>query len=743
VVDRRLIDFKSEDTAAGVRVLALFPRGSSATAGLMVGDVITQFDKQKVNKVEQIAEALRAAKPKTKVVYKVTRGSETKDLVITVPEPLTTTRRRPTRPYAQWYGGQRENSQNDQGPDGFEYGGVYRSSDGGESWVRINSVNPRPMYFSQIRVDPGDDRFVYVLGVRLYRSDNAGKTFQQTALGAVHDDQHAMWIDPRDGRHMLLGTDGGSYVSYDRCARWDYLNTMAIGQFYHCAVDNRRPYRVYGGLQDNGSWGGPSLTLDGRGPINADWVQVQGGDGYVCRVDPVDPDIVYSEMQDGGMMRSNLKTGESASIRPRAPAGQPPYRFNWNTPMILSHHNPRIFYCAGNFVFRSVKRGDDLRIISPDLTSSSRASATALGESPRNPDVLWVGTDDGNLWVTRDGGAKWSNIASRVGLPKPMYVATVEPSRSVEGRCYVCFDGHRSDIDDPFIYVTEDFGQTWKPIRGNLPSGSSRCLREDLFNQDVLYLGTEFCVHASIDRGSTWTKINNNLPTVAVHELAQHPTAGEMVAATHGRSLWVLDVTPLRQLKPAMTKAPATLLAPNTVTRWRRQARRGTMYGPGNRGFAGENPQPGAHLYYALTKKVGKLQLTVQDFSGKTIATVAVKNEPGLHRVTWNLRGSAPTRVGVDTLVASPQTVQRGRGQRGGGGGGGAPGGGGRGGGGRFGAGGGGVAAPPGAYRIVLNVDGTDLVQGLRLENDPTLPPRTIITEDQPALPRRQQDFDR
>jgi photosystem II stability/assembly factor-like uncharacterized protein len=560
------------------------------------------------------------------------------------------------------------------------------------------------MYFSQIRVDPTDEKRLYVLGIRVHRSEDGGKTFRAGGDSEVHPDMHAMWIDPRDSRHALMGTDGGTYVTRDRCATWDYLNTKAMGQFYHVAVDSRKPYRVYGGMQDNGSWGGPSLSLDGKGPINADWVMVLGGDGFVCRVDPGDPDVVYAESQEGNMSRTNIVTGARASIKPRPEQGSQPYRFNWNTPFIVSSHNPRIVYSAGNRVFRSVARGDSPRAISPELTPSAQASASAVAESPRNSEVLWAGTDDGNLWVTRDGGAKWENVIGKVGLPKPFYVATIEPSRAVEGRCYVCFDAHRSDDDAPYIYVTEDFGQTWKPLRGQLPSGSSRCLREDLYNPDVLYLGTEFAVFVSIDRGQHWTRINNNLPTVAVHELAQHPTSGEMVAATHGRSIWILDITPLRQLKPATTKAPATLLAPNTTIRWRRELLRGTMYGMGNRDYHGENAPQGAHVYYVLTKKAASINLVVQDFAGKTLVTLPVKNEPGLHRATWNLRGEATTSLGQGVSGPTPR---------------------------------GGAPAPAGAYRVVLKIDGKELVQGLKVENDPTLPATTILAEPPEARKKR------
>ncbi len=586
------VDFRGEDVSNGVRVERVLPRGMSEAAGLQVGDIIQKIDKTEVKTFQQVIGLFRAHNAGDKVVVKLLRGKESKELTVTVVRRGPTGQANAKRPYSFWYGGQRENVQDQQGPNSFEYGGLYKSSDGGESWTRINSVNPRPMYFSQVRVDPSDDKYVYVLGIQLYRSDDGGKTFK-TDNGEFHPDQHALWIDPRDGRHMLLGTDGGYFVTYDRMARWQYLNNMAIGQFYHVALDSRRPYRAYGGLQDNGSWGGPSHTLDGQGPINADWIIVSGGDGFVCRVDDEDADVVYFESQDGHMGRRNVRTGEFAPIGPRNVRGQPPYRFNWNTPFLLSSHNSRIFYCGGNFVFRSVKKGDDLQVISPEISRTKRGTASALAESPRSANVLYAGTDDGYLWVTRDGGGKWSNVADKVGLPGPRWVASIEPSRFADGRVYVVFDAHRSDDDAPYVFVSEDFGQSWKSLRGNLPMGSTRVLREDIENQNVLYLGTEFGVWVSIDRGGVWTKINNNLPTVAVHELAQHAENGEMVAATHGRSLWVLDVTPLRQMKTETLKAAAMLYRPATAMRWRREPTRGTPYGAGNHNFIGENPPSG------------------------------------------------------------------------------------------------------------------------------------------------------
>src|SRR5439155_9746324 len=326
-----------------------------------------------------------------------------------------------TRPFGAYYAGQRENVQNQQGPDGFQYGGVYKSTDGGESWARVNSLNPRPMYFSVVRVDPQDDKLVYALGISQYRSTDGGKTFRGDFGRGAHSDGHALWLDPKDGRHMIIGVDGGFYVTYDRGANWDHMNHLALGQFYHVALSTRKPYWVFGGLQDNGSWGGPSVNLHGGGgPVNEDWISTGGGDGYVSRVDPNDPDQIYFESQDGGMGRIHLKTGERAQIRPaRRPQSEPPHRFNWNTPYILSNHNSKILYASGEFVFRSLYKGDNLQPISPEITRTKCGTATALSESPRNAEVLWAGTDDGFLWITRNGGKDWTNVTDKVGLPGP------------------------------------------------------------------------------------------------------------------------------------------------------------------------------------------------------------------------------------------------------------------------------------------------------------------------------------
>ena len=749
-----------DEEGGGVRIFRVFPEGAGESAGLAEDDVIKEVEKKAVKDSQELVDALSKVKPGDKVSLTVQRGEKTQKLTLKIEErgvsgPGGASR---TRPYAFMYGGQQPNVQDQQGPNSHEYGGVYRSDDAGATWKRVNSINPRPMYFSQIRVDPSDEKYLYVCGVSLYRSKDGGKNFSGDGSSRVHPDQHALWINPKDGRHILVGCDGGFYVTYSRMEQWDHLNHAAIGQFYHVAVDGRQPYRVVGGLQDNGSWMGPSRALSGGGPINEDWFTVGGGDGFVCRVDPTDPDLVYYESQDGNIQRRNLRTGASASIRPRSVPGKR-FRFNWNTPFILSSHNPSIFYSAGNYVFRSVKRGDDLRIISPEIARTGRGTGTALAESPRNPDVLWVGTDDGNLWVTQDGGQKWTNVAEKVGLPGPRWVATIEASRFADGRAYVAFDGHRSDDDEPYVYVTEDFGKTWKSLRANLPTGSTRCLREDVKNQNLLFVGTEFAAFTSLNRGAYWTRLNNNLPTVAVHEFAIHPTAGEMAIATHGRSVWVLDITPLRGMTKDALTAPAILYEPNAVIRWRREPTRVSMYGNGHRRYFGENPPSGAQIFYSINQKAEKASLKILDHEGKVVRELQAQTAPGLHVATWDLSraGQRPAGGGFGG----------GGGPRGGGGGGarpalaegatppqGTPGAagattpplegsggetptqpqqgrsGGGGGGGFGGFGGFARAVPAGLYRVVLTVDGKEYAQTLRVENDPIVPEASTANDD-------------
>src|SRR5262245_46859246 len=728
---RPSIGVTPEEGESGMRITELVANSPAAKAGLKVGDVITALDDTPAKTRRDVFQVLANKKLGDKLKVAYSRGEEKEAGELGLDQVMG---QDTNRPYGQApLGGQQANVQDQQGEVGPETGGVYKTTDGGETWTRINSLNPRPFYFSVVRVDPTDDNVLYVCGVDLARSTDGGKKFSTEGINTgVHSDQHAMWIDPKDSRHMLLGTDGGFYVTFDKAARWDHLShSGAVGQFYHVAVDSRLPYRVYGGLQDNGSWGGPSRSRRFQGPHNLDWETVSWGDGFVCRVDPIDPDIVYSESQDGNMGRRNLRTGASVRIAPKARAGLEPFRFNWNTPFILSQHNSSIFYAAGNYVFRSLKQGDDLQAISPEISPTKRGTGTALSESPRNPDMVWAGTDDGAVWLTKDGCKTWTNLMDKfraAGLPGPRWVTSIEASKWADGRCYVVFDAHRSNDDEPYVFVTEDFGQTWKSLKANLPTGSTRVLREDVANPNLLYLGTEFACFASINRGQAWTKINGSagLPTVAVHEFAPPTTANDLVVATHGRSIWVLDVTPLRQMTAEVVKGKATLMSPSPGILWR--AGQPAPFSQSARGYYGQNPPRGAQIDYVLAKKAEKAALKIVDVAGRTVREFPAATEPGYHRLTWDYSRFS------------------GRGPGGGGGGGG---------GGRGQGGGGGppakgpnpaegpnlnpltrpagnaFAVEPGVYKVMLTVDGTELVQTLTIEPDPNAPKSGISARDE------------
>jgi photosystem II stability/assembly factor-like uncharacterized protein len=694
----------------GVVVTRVAEGGPADKAGVKVDDVIVALGNKPVKVYADLTGQLRERKVGEKVKVKLRRGGKEAEVELALAARPAGGGKKgkggpkfdPKRPYSAILGGQEANAQEQQGREGYQYGGVYKSTDGGESWARINSLNPRPMYFSQVRVDPSDERYLYVLGVNMARSSDGGKTFRSDVRG-IHADQHALWINPRDGRHLIVGTDGGHYVSYDRTRNWEHHNNLALGQFYHVAIDARPRYHAYGGLQDNGTWGGPSRTRTPAGPTNEDWVRIGGGDGFVCRVDPNDPDLIYFEAQNGAFQRRHLRTGEVVRLRPRGPEGAR-LRFNWNSPFILSSRNSKIYYCAGNYVFRSLDRGNDLRAISPKITRTDRGSATALAESPRDPNVLYVGTDDGALWVSRDGGAKWTSIIENVPLPGPRWVASIEASRFEEGRAYVVFDAHRSDDDNPYVFATEDYGKTWAPLTSNLPWGSTRVLREDIRNPNLLFVGTEFGAWVSLNRGAAWARLNSNLPTVAVHEFAIHPTVGEMVAATHGRSLWALDIAPLRQMAPEVLRDKPVLYKPSTAVRWRTQPSRGQS----GRRFVGQNPPAGAPIYYSLPREAGSARLRVLDVDGNVVAQMPVSPAPGLHRVVWDLargpgaagarppKGGRPGRPGLGAPLRP--------------------------------------FVPAGSYRAVLSVDGKDLAQSFRVEVEAGAAPARAAEEEEDAI---------
>jgi len=584
-------------------------------------------------------------------------------------------------------------------------GGVFRSEDSGETWTRMSDVNPRPAYYSQIKVDPNNDLRVWVLSPAVNNSEDGGKTFITTRVGRIHVDFHAIWIDPRDSNHMLLGSDGGITQSWDAGKTWDFMNTIAIGQFYEIGYDMQKPYRISGGLQDNGSWIGPSLSLTkwGRwappGSTNSDWIEVDGSDGYYTVIDPTDPNIVYAEIPYGIPLRRDLRSNESRPIRPSeakvvGTVGDPAYRFHWNTPIVISAHDPKVIYCAAQFLYRSTDRGDSWTRISPDLTTGvDQNSLPVMGrlpregilsvhdgigywpciatvsESPLNPGVLWVGTDDGNLQVTRDGGKTWQNVASRVpGVPKGTYVSRVIASRHAEGSAYVTFDGHRMNDFEVYVFATTDFGETFQPISRGLPrnNGTVRAIREHHRNPNLLFVGTEYGAYVSFDRGAGWVPLKLNLPTVPVSDIAIHPRENDLILGTHGRSIWILDdITPLEQMDSRVLASDVHLFDIRPTTAWRIYDNRNDHAGPGHKFFVGENPPYGAILnYYLKTKPAGneKVMITVEDGAGKKIREFEGTDDVGLNRVAWDLRYGPPSGLqgtGSDEGLRGP-TVEPG-----------------------------------------------------------------------------------
>jgi len=1071
------VGITGRDVDAGARITSVVDDSPAQQAGVQVDDIVIAVDGKRVLSYDDLLAEIRVREAGAEAIFEAVRDGEVVEITITLAEHPDPDR----KPFSRDLGGQRDSIQDQQGEQGFETGGLFRSTDAGTSWQRINSINPRPMYFSKIRVDPSDDDYMWILGIPLSKSEDNGKTWTRDgAPRPVHVDHHAMWIDPDDGEHVILGNDGGLYVTYDRGRHWEHLHLMAIGQFYHVNVDNQPLYTVYGGMQDNGTWGGPNRTRYDDGPYNTDWFRVGGGDGFLTMIDDDDPDQVYYSSQNGGLARVHFGTGERRGLRPREPRDMD-YRWNWRTPFLLSHHNADIYYCAGNYVFRSYDKGDDLKRISPEITRTRRGSATALDESPRDPDLLMVGSDDGSLWVSRDGGVEWENIlypydetaypeeqdeeqasdeqetepgaageaeeaeeaehpsrldrmlrrldanadgklqkseapprmrdffegmdtdgdgaldraemravaaqfrgvgpraarerperdrpardrprkpaptspvagvwqgrlpddaqdtqftltishidaetlrcevdsplyqartdkgvyvpefgriliafrnasgsvdvdgrltgdgsrmegtvkvleqgfeerfeAERIAdppaqpdeppaedpnpqaeketqqpeqpeaetereaaeaepgperkseetkaramdpddpilgewqgrlvggaeggppfyititrideahlriafdgstleetaenvpydpeartltfsmtgqmgrveftatlsedartlsgsvnvpeagfgadweatrltddedrkpagpplsdlLPGPRRVSSIEWSKFERDRVYITLDGHYHDDDHPHVYVSEDAGRSWRSLRGNLPDGTTRVIREDIENQNILYLGTEFFLWVTIDRGQTWTKLNSDLPTVAIHEIAQHVSSGEIIAGTHGRSLWALDVTPLRQMTEEARSAPVHLYQPNHVIRWNIRGSRGRG---AHQWFEGENPDADARIYYSLREPAPDITLEIRDVAGRTVRELNIPEngaDPGLHRVEWDMREDPPPARGR-------QRFRRGR------------------------------LVPTGTYRVLLTAGDTTIGRNLQIHADPARP---------------------
>jgi photosystem II stability/assembly factor-like uncharacterized protein len=583
--------------------------------------------------------------------------------------------------------------------------GLYRSTDGGATWTQMNNINVRPFYYSQVRSDPKNPDRVYFSSTELQVSDDGGKTSRNAAQN-VHVDDHAIWIDPNDPERWALGNDGGIAFTFDRGGNFSQGQNLPLAQFYEVAYDMSVPYNVCSGAQDNGTWCGPSKRRTPTTSLGY-WFTIAGGDGFYAAMDPTDPNIVYGESQGGNVSRVNLKTGERmgfakpgwqqkyrqwedsiATLRgdPLQPASKAvtaaiaalrvqqkkdsadlALRFNWNSPFFISPHNPAVIYFGGNRVLKSSKRGEELQLISPDLSKQLTAkidtslrltggitldatgaetygTVVALEESPARAGLLYAGTDDGNVWKSGNDGATWENIGKNIiGLPNggEVYVSRVEASKFDTNVVYVTFDNHRWGDFKPYLFMSRDGGKTFTSLVNNLPTGGPgdflHVVREDPNNRDVLYVGSSLSVYASIDRGATWTKLAANLPSVPVYDLQVHPRDRELIAATHGRGIWIVDVAPLSQMTKAVAAKPVHLFEPKTAFQWGEEPLRGAS-GNGNAQnfFATQNPPYGAAITYRVTQPGSQAaRISIVGATGDTLSTLTGPGGVGTHTVTW------------------------------------------------------------------------------------------------------------
>ena len=564
------------------------------------------------------------------------------------------------------------------GPDNPE-NGVYRSMDRGESWEHISTTNNRPMYYSQIRVDPNDMERIYLGGSNLFRSSDGGRNFTPDAAAGVHLDHHALWINPANSAHLILGSDGGVSVSWDRSDNWYQFRNLPISQFYEIGVDMQEPYHVCGGLQDNGSWCAPSDTWSNQGIRTRDWYNVGSGDGFFTVMVPGDPDIMFAESQGGNLTRVNRTTGERTRIRPvarplprvrssvdgdevqEAPEEDRELRWNWNTPVVLSTHDSQTLYTAANVVFKSTDLGQSWTEISPDLTwavdrdtltlmgvpgsdaqmsrndgQNNYGNLTAVAESPVDPEVLYTGSDDGRLHVTRNGGVTWTDVTGNVrGLPPFTYVTRIVASHASAGTVVAAFDGHRADDFAPYIYRSDDHGESWRPIIQGLPQSSINALEQHPRTPELWFTGNELGAYASIDGGERWVRLDGGLPTVPVDDIVVHPRDNDLVLGTHGRGIWIMDdIGPLEELSEEVMSKTLHLFAPSPALSYNEYRPQG--WTPGI--YAADNPQAGAWIRYLLAAEGDSTRVTITDESGEPVREIWGPAREGMNEVIWDLR---------------------------------------------------------------------------------------------------------
>lgn len=517
---------------------------------------------------------------------------------------------------------------------------VYRSDDGGTSWKKMNSYDLDGVfytygyYFAEMKVTPDNPDLIYIYGVPLLKSRDGGVTWHRldtlSGVNDIHVDHHSFWIDPNDSKHILLGNDGGLYQSYDEGANWIHINNMAVGQFYSVNVDMETPYNVYGGLQDNGVLRGSGKSIPNE---TKHWDVVFGGDGMYVAADPRNSKLIYTGFQFGNYYRLETDKGKTTKITPQHNIGEAPLRWNWRTPLMLSKHNPDIVYMAANKVYRSLNRGENWEAISPDLTKNKRqgnvpfSTISTFAESPLKFGLLYAGMDDGNVSVSKDAGGSWTSISE--GLPQNKWISSISPSPVDEATVFLSMNGYREDEFTTWLFMSSDYGKTWKSVKGNLPESGANVIIQDPVNADLLYCGLDNGTWVSLDKGITWDFFTPML-NVPSYDMIVHPRDNELVVGTHGRSVFVADVKPLQALKDGGTKKAVIAYTPEIV---RHSERWGEKQFP----WSNVNEAKAAVSYY-----VGQVtdNLTVEIYDEKNILVRKLKASgvPGFHSLTWDVK---------------------------------------------------------------------------------------------------------
>jgi photosystem II stability/assembly factor-like uncharacterized protein len=570
------------------------------------------------------------------------------------------------------------------GPTVSAQGGVFRSDDAGTTWTRVNDVSALPdYYYNEVYVDPNNTERVYINSVQVSVSNDGGKTFAPLEMNRVHVDHHALWIDPDDSKHMLLGNDGGLHVTYDGGEAWEHFY-HPVGQFYEVTIDSTKtPYHVCGGLQDNGVWCGPSRTRDRAGITNADWYAVYGGDGFWSAVAADSPQYRFAESQFGSVGRCNTVTTRCESIHPTAEdagleAGRE-FRWDWNTPFIISRYDQKTLYLGGNYLFKLKDRGREWEIISPELTRGNPAnpepdtgwtsyhSLHSIAESPRDRNVIWAGSNDGYIWVTTDGARNWRNVTANIpqAAAQRCVVAEIDASNFDARTAYVAYDCHQRNDYKPYVYRTTDGGATFVNISGDLPTdASSWVVREDNVNPRLLYVGNERGLYVSTQGGTQWLRLKNNLPTVGIRDVDINPAQRELVVGTFGRSIYVLDLIPLQELTDSVLAGEAHLF---TVRDAQSYQQGNTYESYGDKFFTAPNPPTGAPISYYLKNDAGRdVTLTIRREGAAdddVVQTLTGSGRPGINTVTWDLlaRRPRPRELGGPTEPDALRRVQDGR----------------------------------------------------------------------------------